>query len=41
MDENNFNLSIASEEINYVVPAKEVGIENVAKQVLYLSNICK
>ena len=33
MDENNFRLSILSEAINYVIPAKEVGIESVAKNL--------
>lgn len=31
MDDNNFTLSIDSEDISYVIPAKEVGIENIAK----------
>ncbi len=33
MDENNFKLSILSETINYVISAREVGIESVAKNL--------
>ncbi len=33
MDENDFNLSITSNDINYVIPAKEVGIENIAQNL--------
>ncbi len=41
MDENNFNLSIVSEAINYVIPLKEVGIENVAKSLEVEANKLK
>jgi len=33
MEEDEFNLSIKSSDINYVIPAKEVGIESVAEKL--------
>ena len=38
MEENEFKLSIKSSDINYVIPAKEVGIESVAEKLSISKN---